>query len=335
MEQIHIPKQDYRVLCLCYTYNQVKYIEDTLNGFAMQKTDFPFACLVVEDCSTDGEQDAIKAWLERECDMSKAEYIDHELSNVILVPHKTNVSCTFAIYLLKRNLWKEPELKETLVKPWREHCEYEALCEGDDYWTSPFKLQKQSDFLDTHEKHSFCTHNYRFYYQDQDKYTEPKRKHSDLDFDTRLYLKYWPTQPLTAMYRSSAYPSKQEIDGYKYFRDNHLFYHLLQKGRGYYFNEIMGVYRKHGGGIYSGIEENKALWIDILAYLEIYKKFSFDKILREKIIRLYANYIIRSNNMAHNKLLVSDIGFYGVVKACLLIYGHYAKHIFVKYESCI
>ena len=118
-------------------------------------------------------------------------------------------------------------------------------------------------------------------------------------------------------------------------RNNHLFYHLLQKGRGYYFNEIMGVYRKHGGGIYSGIEENKALWIDILAYLEIYKKFSFDKILREKIIRLYANYIIRSNNMAHNKLLVSDIGFYGVVKACLLIYGHYAKHIFVKYESCI
>lgn len=158
-QQIYTPKQDYKVLCLCYTYNHSKYIEDTLNGFTMQKTNFPFACLVVEDCSTDGEQDVIKAWLERECDMEKAEYINLELANVIVVPNKTNILCTFAIYLLKRNLWKEPQEKDILTEPWREKSEYEALCEGDDYWIDPLKLEKQVDIMDNNQDCSIVLSN--------------------------------------------------------------------------------------------------------------------------------------------------------------------------------
>ena len=110
------PKQDYKVLCYCCTYNQAQYITDTMNGFAMQKTNFPFVCLIIDDCSTDGEQEVIQAWIERECDMKKVEHVELELSNVLLVPHKTNENCTFAIYLLKRNLWKEPTLKEACIE---------------------------------------------------------------------------------------------------------------------------------------------------------------------------------------------------------------------------
>ena len=98
------PKQEYKVLVRCFTFNQSKYIEETLNGFAMQQTNFPFACLVMDDASTDGEQEVIKAWIERECDMSRAETIEISTSTVIVVPHKTNASCTFALYLLKQNL---------------------------------------------------------------------------------------------------------------------------------------------------------------------------------------------------------------------------------------
>ena len=148
MEQIYIPKQDYKVLVRCLTYNQSKYIEDALNGFAMQKTNFPYVCLVLDDCSNDGEQEVIKTWMERECDMTKAEYINLELSNVILVPHKTNLTCTFAFYLLKVNLYYSYEKKMKHVYPWREHCEYETLCEGDDYWIVTDKMQKQVDALD-------------------------------------------------------------------------------------------------------------------------------------------------------------------------------------------
>ena len=98
------PQQEYKVLVRCFTYNQSKYIEDTLNGFAMQQTDFPFICLVMDDASTDGEQDVIKAWMEGECDMDKAEIIDIPTSVVIIVQHKINPSCTLAFYLLKQNL---------------------------------------------------------------------------------------------------------------------------------------------------------------------------------------------------------------------------------------
>lgn len=149
MQDTYIPKLDYKVLVFCATYNHSKYIEDTLNGFAMQQTNFPFVCLVMDDCSTDGEQEVIMAWMERECDMEKAEYIDLELSNVILVPYKANNNCTFAFYLLNKNMYGKPEKKQ-LITPWRDHCEYEALCEGDDYWIDPLKLQKQVDYLDTH-----------------------------------------------------------------------------------------------------------------------------------------------------------------------------------------
>ncbi len=143
------PKQDYKVLVRCYTYNHSKYIEDALNGFAMQQTNFPFVCLVVDDASTDGEQDVINAWMERECDMSRAKMIDIPTSIVIIVPHKSNTSCSFAFYLLKHNLFGIKGEKKKHVDPWREKCEYEAMCEGDDYWIEPLKLQKQVDLMDS------------------------------------------------------------------------------------------------------------------------------------------------------------------------------------------
>ena len=150
------PKQEYKVLVRCFTFNHCKYIEDTLNGFAMQQTCFPYACLVMDDASTDGEQDIIKAWMERECDMSRAETLDIPTSVVKIVPHKTNASCTFAFYLLKQNLYGTGDKKMNHIYPWREKCEYEALCEGDDYWIDPLKLQKQVDFLDENPEYTMC-----------------------------------------------------------------------------------------------------------------------------------------------------------------------------------
>lgn len=150
MYQVYTPKKDYKVLVRCMTYNQSKYIEDALNGFAMQQTDFPFVCLVMDDCSTDGEQGVIKAWMERECDMNRAEKVEIEKSFITLVPHKSNMNCQFAFYFLKENLYKKGG-KIPMITPWREHCEYEALCEGDDYWIHPGKLQMQVDVLDSNK----------------------------------------------------------------------------------------------------------------------------------------------------------------------------------------
>lgn len=142
------PKQEYKVLVRCFTYNQSKFIEDALNGFAMQQTNFPFVCIVMDDASTDGEQQVIKTWMKQECDMNKAETIEIPSSIVVIVPHKTNSSCTFAFYFLIQNLYKDYAKKIKLVTPWRERCEYEAICEGDDYWVDSLKLQKQVEVMD-------------------------------------------------------------------------------------------------------------------------------------------------------------------------------------------
>lgn len=144
------PEQDYTVLVRCFTFNQSKYIEDALNGFVMQQTTFPFVCLVVDDASTDGELEVIKSWMERECDMAEAKHIDIPTVGIIIVPHKTNRNCTMAVYLLKENLFRQKEKKMEHVIPWREHCRYEALCEGDDCWNNPLKLQKQVEYMDGH-----------------------------------------------------------------------------------------------------------------------------------------------------------------------------------------
>lgn len=135
-----IPKQDYMVLCSTITYNQAQYITDTMNGFCMQQTNFPFVCYIIDDASMDGEQDMIEAYLNEHFQMEVAEHYELELANVIVAKHITNPNCTFAVYLLKRNLWKEPDLKYSHRKPWTNRCKYIALCEGDDYWTDPLKL---------------------------------------------------------------------------------------------------------------------------------------------------------------------------------------------------
>lgn len=154
-----IPQQDYLVLCDTITFNQAPYIKDTMDGFCMQKTNFPFVCYIIDDASTDGEPEVIKAYLEANFQMDKAEFYELELANVIVAQHKTNTNCTFAVYLLKRNLWKEPDLKYSHRKPWTDRCKYIALCEGDDYWTDPLKLQKQVDLLEADETLMACCTN--------------------------------------------------------------------------------------------------------------------------------------------------------------------------------
>ncbi len=196
MKQIYIPKQDYKVLVRCNTYNQSKFIVDALNGFAIQNTNFPFVCLVVEDCSIDGEQEVIKSWVEYECDMKKAEYIDLELSSVIFVPHKKNANCHFAIYLLKHNLYGNPR-KNELFRPWSRHSNYLAFCEGDDYWVVDNKLQKQVDALDNNPHSTMVYTDYQTVDEigntiARPKYEKYKKLHMSGDNLPNLYKTNYP-----------------------------------------------------------------------------------------------------------------------------------------------
>lgn len=151
---------EYLVGISCMTYNQSAYIVDALNGFVMQQTSFPYITVVVDDASTDGEQEVIKAYVD--------EYFDHseesdfkqwetEDASWTFAHNKVNENCHIVVVYLKRNLFMDPEKKETVTKDWL-NAKYIAICEGDDYWTDPMKLQKQVDFMEENPDYTMCFH---------------------------------------------------------------------------------------------------------------------------------------------------------------------------------
>ncbi len=144
---------DYLVSVLCMTYNQSAYIVDALNGFAIQQTDFPFVAVIVDDASSDGEQEVIKAYIDEHFTHSEETGFKQWETNDAFwtfARHKKNENCHIVAIYLKRNLYREPEKKNAVIKEWM-NAKYTAICEGDDYWTDPLKLQKQVNILEADE----------------------------------------------------------------------------------------------------------------------------------------------------------------------------------------
>lgn len=133
MMNFPVPDRDYEVVVKCFTYNHASYLEDALSGFVMQKTDFPFCVLVIDDCSTDGTADVLRRWETLHPEIIKAFY-------------------------LEENYYSQGKSKFPLTAPWESRARYVALCEGDDWWTDPLKLQKQHDALEAHPECTICFH---------------------------------------------------------------------------------------------------------------------------------------------------------------------------------
>ncbi len=157
----------YKVLVSCLTYNHSAYIKDALEGFCMQKTNFPFVCLIIDDASTDGEQGVILDYLKNNFELgdnsiARSEETDDYVETY--ARHKTNESCYFVVLLLKKNHYSIGKPKKPYYDKWQRNVKYIATCEGDDYWISPLKLQKQYDYMESHSGFSLCFHpDYRLF----------------------------------------------------------------------------------------------------------------------------------------------------------------------------
>ncbi len=127
------PQQDYMVVIHCSTYNHGRYIEDALKGFVMQQTKFPFCAIVIDDGSTDNAPEIIRRYAE-------------------LYPENIKP------ILLGENHMQHGKSRDPYFKEWWSVAKYIAMCEGDDYWTDPLKLQKQVDFLEEHEEYVLAFH---------------------------------------------------------------------------------------------------------------------------------------------------------------------------------
>ena len=235
------------VSIFCTTYNHARFIRQCMDGFLQQKTSFPIEVLIHDDASTDGTQDIIREY-------------ETKYPNIVKPIYQ------------KENQYSKG-VKVSLVYNYsRARGKYIALCEGDDYWTDPYKLQKQVDFLESHPDYVMCSHRFNQYIQEKGFLEEEQDKDFEgADYDLKnLIGGKWLTQTLTVMYRRSALNLKRYA-AYGMSMDMILFYELLKIGKGYCFPDIMAVYRLHNGGVWSEVSLNARRLVEFKARLAIYR----------------------------------------------------------------
>ncbi len=205
------------------TYNQEKFIAKALESVLMQKTNFDYEIVIGEDCSTDKTRD-------------------------ILIDYEKRYPNKFRLLLHKKNLGMHKNGSRVL-----DACtgEYIAMLDGDDYWTSPEKLQKQVDFLDNHSECAVCYHDALIVHEDGSR--EPMRyRPSQKAFSSvedLLIDNYIPT--CAVMFRNGLFGRIPDWVGVLKMGD--WLIHILNAlhGRVGYLDEIMAVYVVHPGGVWS------------------------------------------------------------------------------------
>ena len=271
----------YMVYIQCMTYNQAAFVVDTLNGFCKQETNFPYVCCIIDDCSTDGEQDVIKGYVLEHFDLDDHAIVKKEENqdySLLFARHKTNQNCFFSVLFLKYNHYgKKSKIPYTLK--WRNVSKYTATCEGDDYWTASYKLQKQVNFLENHSEYALTCHRYSIYDQEDGRLEEDGNENmfkdgADLSFDLRIKLL---TKTLTLLFRTDAIKEYDNYPGTQ--RDTVIVYFVLKNGLGYCFNENMGVYRRSFNGVCGkkDKETNALARLKIRKELYLYEKNSFTR----------------------------------------------------------
>lgn len=215
-------------VCLI-TYNHHAYIRQAVDSVLMQRADFPWELVIADDGSTDGTREQLIAFRQQH----------PERIRLILQP---------------QNVGAYQNWMELIAYP---RSRYIAYLDGDDYWTDPFKLQKQVDFLENNPDYVICAHEI-FTQEGERPVTEKKAGGQGLtltidDLATRGNL--IPT--LSVVYRRAAavplpaWAEQAPLGDYIF----NLF--LATRGKIMVLPDHMGVYRRHAKGLWSGLQERK------------------------------------------------------------------------------
>ena len=234
----------------CITYNHEKYIRDAIEGFLMQKTSFPMEILIHDDASKDTTADIIREY--------EAKHPD------IIYP----------IYQTENQYSKGISISATYQFP-RARGKYIALCEGDDYWTDPYKLQKQMDFLEANNTCQLVHHN--VFIKEQDSKKLRVRHSKNLKHKVGLYEMVHSNKctTLSVMFRRAVLEKikKEALMG----GDRILFSAIAVEGSIGYIDEVMGVYSMHNQGVYTGLRYNKRIEIRLRYYDFVLNNLTFSK----------------------------------------------------------
>lgn len=262
------------LICVrCFTFNHARYITDALNGFCLQKTSFPYVYTIVDDASTDGEQDVISNFLQENFDLEhKNTFREEETDDYKLVfaQHNTNKNCYFAVLYLKYNHFSIKKDKFDYIAEWHGATKYTALCEGDDYWIDPLKLQKQVDFLEVNPDYGLVYTGHKQYIQQTGEIKAGWSKQSDFNnmllgnkvctlttcFRTHIWLDYHKEMDILSKQRGWL------------MGDYPLWLYIMANSKAKYIPDITGIYRrlKNSASNYTKYEERKRF---IISFFDI------------------------------------------------------------------
>ncbi|NVN94420.1 MAG: glycosyltransferase [Bacteroidetes bacterium] len=238
------------VSVLCQAYNHGEFIEQCLKGIMMQETSFSFEVLVHDDASTDNTADIIKKF--------ELQYPE------IIKP----------IYQTENQFSQKKKVFSRIQLP-RAKGKYIAICEGDDYWTDPLKLQKQVDFLEANPDYVICYHDVKAINEEGSVIMESKiGNENQRDFSSEELSYNRPfIMPLSVVFRNLSIIWPEETKYVLNF-DTFLFSILGQYGNGKYINDIQPAnYRHHSGGIWSAITNQQKTIAHITTFYWIYQYY--------------------------------------------------------------
>ena len=226
-------KEDSRPLMVtirCCTYNHENYIRQCLDGFVMQKTNFRFEAIVHDDASTDGTALIIREYAEKYPEIIKPIFENENLYSK-----------------------RDGSLKRIMKE--HTHGKYIAICEGDDYWIDPQKLQKQVDFLESNTSYSMIhTHfifQYPAYTKNDEALLDRMKSYESYEIKDLMYAildsNRYRVQTCTVLFRKSTYDKIFQIleseNGLFMMGDTQFWIRLLSIGRIKYLQDVTSVYR--------------------------------------------------------------------------------------------
>ena len=218
------------------TYNHEAYLQQALDGVLTQEVDFPIEIVIGDDCSTDGTQAILREYQQRHSDKIRLRLAKENL-------YSQNIRQSLGVYAACRG-------------------KYIALCEGDDYWTDPQKLQKQVAVLEAEPGISACFTNAAVLNEDGSKYPEVWLGHGPPEAfgsePREPYLSqvsligHHPIPTCTLCCRMAWLNPLPDWVSRLPTGDWGVAMVLAEHGPIKYVNEITAVYRRHGGGVWSG-----------------------------------------------------------------------------------
>ncbi len=219
------------------TYNHAPYIRQCLEGFLMQQCDFDYEIIINDDCSADGTTEIIREYASKYPKIIKPIYHDEN-------EYSKGVRGMFATYVFPKAQGK-----------------YIALCEGDDYWTDPLKLQKQVDFLEAHPGYSMCFHNAMERWVAGDHCDKIFSNIEDKDYSGLNMYQRWIVPTASVIIIKSVLESdiyREAIFHKEFcFGDILLFLSAASIGRVRGMSALMSVYNRHQGGAVYSLDANK------------------------------------------------------------------------------